>query len=197
MKKKAYIEMVDIEYTLLKEIEDKAMKRNDIVLTYAFGLISSEDIDWPKVNKKIVERWSIDALRYIKNRAWKLVAERIAESERKKKEGEKMKTKIEQKLDREFENMGVKPSIYHLRKGILPFAGVTVAILEGDYNTARNRVWDSMATYHSASGVKAICERQGMPGIAICDLRDQYSKRIGRVIAKGRLLKALRKKNAD
>ena len=81
--------MVDIEYTLLKEIEDKAMKRNDIVLTYAFGLISSEDIDWPKVNKKIVERWSIDALRYIKNRAWKLVAERIAESERKKKKAKK------------------------------------------------------------------------------------------------------------
>ena len=89
MKKKAYKEMVDIEYTLLKEIEDKAMKRNDIVLTYALGIMSTEEIDWPKVHKKIVERWSIDALRYIKNRAWKMVAERIAESESRKKKVKK------------------------------------------------------------------------------------------------------------
>ena len=112
-----------------------------------------------------------------------------------------MKTKIEQKLDREFENMGVKPSIYHIRQDVLPFAGVTVVMANSkyDYSVVKLTVQSAIRPYQygCAGSLKTDSERLGIPGIAICDHRDQYNNRLGRTIAKGRLLKALKKKNAD
>lgn len=72
-----HAEMVGVEGAILREIAEPQMKRDDIALTYAFGLRSSEEIDWPKVNKAIMDRWSLSALKYIKERAWKLHEGRV------------------------------------------------------------------------------------------------------------------------
>jgi len=65
-------QLMDCERTLLAEIADKRMKRNDIAMTYAMALGSDEQIDWARVNHAIIDRWSTSALVYIKERAWKL-----------------------------------------------------------------------------------------------------------------------------
>ena len=58
--------------TLLAEIANYAMKRNDVALTYSICLSpgSSERTNWEAVNAAIVARWSVSALIYIKTRAW-------------------------------------------------------------------------------------------------------------------------------
>jgi len=75
------IELVNCEATLLAEIADSRMKRNDIATSYAMALCSSErdSIDWSKVNHAIIDRWSIAALRYIKDRAWRIAEGREAD----------------------------------------------------------------------------------------------------------------------
>ena len=65
-------QLMDCERVLLAEIADKRMKRNDVAMTYAMALGSDEEIDWAKVNRAIIDRWSTSALVYIKDRAWKL-----------------------------------------------------------------------------------------------------------------------------
>jgi hypothetical protein len=66
------IGLVDPQGQLLQEIADPRMKREDVALTYAFALRQG-GVDWPTVNKAIVARWSLSALKWIKTRAWKLV----------------------------------------------------------------------------------------------------------------------------
>lgn len=58
---------------LLREIEDTQMTRDDVARTYADALLSKDKTDWQLVNSRIIERWSMYALKYIKTRAWKLV----------------------------------------------------------------------------------------------------------------------------
>lgn len=68
------IEMADCEATLLAEIADPAFTRKDVAKTYALALRSSERerglIDWSKVNRAIIARWSPSALQWIKQKAW-------------------------------------------------------------------------------------------------------------------------------
>jgi hypothetical protein len=66
-------EMVDVEGQLLSEIADPRMKREDVALTYAFGLRQPNEVDWPRVNNAIIDRWSMNALKWIKTYAWKRV----------------------------------------------------------------------------------------------------------------------------
>jgi len=54
----------------------KGTKRDIVAIAYAFALVSSEEVDWPKVNKAIIERWSVSALEYIKTKAWKMIEEK-------------------------------------------------------------------------------------------------------------------------
>ena len=63
--------LVDPERTILREIADPRMKRDDIAATYAF-LLRAEGVDIEKVNRAILDRWSMNALHYIKDRARKL-----------------------------------------------------------------------------------------------------------------------------
>ena len=72
------VELACCETTLLNEIGDPAMKRADVALTYAMALRSSEasNVDWAKVHKAIMERWSKSALTWIKERAWKRLEEK-------------------------------------------------------------------------------------------------------------------------
>ena len=68
------VSMVDVQGQLEREIADKRMKRYDVALTYAFGIRDEPDsIDWRKVNHLIMDRWSVAALRYIKESAWRRV----------------------------------------------------------------------------------------------------------------------------
>ena len=68
------MELMCCESTLLDEIKHKEVKRKHIAQTYALALRSSEHregrIDWAKVNKAIMDRWSRSGLVYIKNMAW-------------------------------------------------------------------------------------------------------------------------------
>ena len=65
-------ELVCCESMLLREIDNKVFKQKDIAQTYALSMASSEcdRIDWKKVNKAIIERWSKSGLIRIKNMAW-------------------------------------------------------------------------------------------------------------------------------
>lgn len=67
------IELADCENTLLSEIADKAFKRKDIALTYSMAMASSEGVtlDWGKVNRAIISRWSVSGLLWIKKEAHK------------------------------------------------------------------------------------------------------------------------------
>ncbi len=67
------IELACCEMVLLNEISLPEMKRKDVAQTYALALRSSEakeDVDWAKVNAAIIKRWSVSALKWIKEQAW-------------------------------------------------------------------------------------------------------------------------------
>jgi len=72
------VELMNCEKTLLDEIDCRATTRDDVALTYAMTLCSSErdQVDWKKVNRAIASRWSFYAVDYIKRRAHKLVEEK-------------------------------------------------------------------------------------------------------------------------
>lgn len=67
------VELADPEGTLLREIADSHLTRDDVALTYAMAMRGGEEVDWSKVNHAILDRWSMAALRYVKTEAWKLV----------------------------------------------------------------------------------------------------------------------------
>lgn len=52
-------------------LSDKSLKRNDVAELYGMLLRTPDQgIDWAKINKAIMERWSFNALKYIKEKAW-------------------------------------------------------------------------------------------------------------------------------
>lgn len=67
------VELACCESTLLAEITDLAFTRADVAKTYWLALRSSERgaVDWAKVNRAIIARWSPAALQWIKTRVWK------------------------------------------------------------------------------------------------------------------------------
>lgn len=67
------IEMVDPTGTIMREIADKRLTRDDVALTYAWLIRQPDDADFPTVNQAIVDRWSASALEYIKGKAWRMV----------------------------------------------------------------------------------------------------------------------------
>ncbi len=71
------VDLVDPEEQLLYEIADSRMKRTDVALSYAFAIRqrATDNPDFRKINKAIIERWSMSGLEWIKNRAWKMVGE--------------------------------------------------------------------------------------------------------------------------
>ena len=66
------IQLCDCENTILREIAMPEMKRRDVAQTYRLAMESSErdKIDWGKVNKAIMDRWSKSGLIWIKTQAW-------------------------------------------------------------------------------------------------------------------------------
>jgi len=66
------VAMVDPQAQALREIADKRMTRDDVKLTYAYCIRQGETDRIAEVNHAILERWSMAALRYIKEGAWRL-----------------------------------------------------------------------------------------------------------------------------
>ena len=65
------IELADPEGQLLEEIGNPAMRRRDVALTYRLAARRSQDrVDWGKVNRAIIDRWSVSGLEWIKKFAW-------------------------------------------------------------------------------------------------------------------------------
>jgi hypothetical protein len=68
------VNLINCTQTLLAEIADKRMKREDVALTYAMAIKSAaqdaEQPDWPLINKAILARWSQSGLGFIKKRAF-------------------------------------------------------------------------------------------------------------------------------
>lgn len=67
------ITSVDWEAWILNEIDMPVCTRDMVAKTYSY-LLRGNEFDVRKVNLAIIERWSPAALRYIKEKAWKLAA---------------------------------------------------------------------------------------------------------------------------
>lgn len=64
------IELMDCTNVLLDEISNKKFRQKDIAITYRLSLMSSDPTDYKKVNRAIIDRWSISGLTRIKEMAW-------------------------------------------------------------------------------------------------------------------------------
>ena len=68
-----YITMGDPENQILREIEEGHTQKS-IALTYAFCIRDHQNVvDWPKINRSIISRWSRSGLKRVKQMAWKLM----------------------------------------------------------------------------------------------------------------------------
>ena len=109
-----------------------------------------------------------------------------------------MKSKIEKKLDEEFEKLGIRPRIYHFRD-IPLFNAVTIAIPNNrTYEDIKNIILKTRRPgFYVRQHAEYLLSHLGflpdIHGVAICDIRDQFNRQRGRIIAKGRLLKHLKK----
>jgi hypothetical protein len=70
------IVLADPEGYLLEEIANPAMKRLDVAKTYRLILASGDQdrVIWRTVNTAVIDRWSVSALDWIKQFAWKMGA---------------------------------------------------------------------------------------------------------------------------
>ena len=113
-----------------------------------------------------------------------------------------MKSKTEKKLDEEFEKLGIKTRVYHFIN-IPLFNAVTVVTPDNrTYGDIKNIVLKSRQPefYLRQHAEYLLSKLAGLPdlhGVAICDIRDQFDRKLGRIIAKGRLLKQLKKEREE
>jgi hypothetical protein len=68
---------MNAEELLIRTIEDKQNTRDDVAVIYRRAL-DTEGINWARVNRAIMDRWSQNALVYIKHRAWRRLLGRVA-----------------------------------------------------------------------------------------------------------------------
>ena len=120
----------------------------------------------------------------------------------------KMKSKIEEKLDKEFEKFGVKPQIYYFVEDVFPFSGIVIVTKKADlsWKELKKKLDDGIGGFflsHSlfsnalekqpATHLIYYLNNKKIYGIAICNKYDQFNHKLGRIIAKGRLLQHLKK----
>jgi len=68
-------EMINIESTIRMEIMNGCTQAS-VAKICAFGIISSEKVNWGNVNKMLVNRWSAYGRENIMKIAWKMVDEK-------------------------------------------------------------------------------------------------------------------------
>ncbi len=64
------IELMFPEKIILTEISDKKATQKDVAMTYRIIIQQKLKVDWKKINKAIVDRWSRAGLERVKNLAW-------------------------------------------------------------------------------------------------------------------------------
>lgn len=112
---------------------------------------------------------------------------------------------IEKKLDTEFKKRGIKVRIYHI-KDVYPFRAVTVALRV--YPDLRVSSWVDISNgiHHNIEYQREQCgyvsatkliEYISPNGCGICDMRDQFDRKLGRVMAKRRLCRLIRSIKSD
>jgi hypothetical protein len=95
--------------------------------------------------------------------------------------------------------MNVKPRIFHYTEFVVPFTAVTITEIEGGtWSVVKDILVFSLdyvnkQPYNKATNLQRKLEQYAISGVAICDKRDQFNRQRGHIIAKGRLLKHLRK----
>jgi len=114
-----------------------------------------------------------------------------------------MKKKDERIADFGLKQLGVTPQIYHFEKRVDPFIAITIADNIMSWATVRGAIDDILSTilpcllYEKATRLREELKQWGIYGVSICDSRDQFNRRQGRTIAKGRLLKHLKVQRAE
>ena len=124
--------------------------------------------------------------------------------------GTKAHLSLEEYLDEEFWLLGVELYIYHIQPiephphgavravTIASVAAINVEAVRSSLFSIEMLYWrlGRRRSQSIASFMKQQLEQQleadGCAGIAVCDYRDQFSRKRGRIIAKGRLRKVLR-----
>lgn len=66
------MELVNPEFVILNEIENKELKQKDIAQTMALimKLGQTDEVNWKKVSEAIINRWSKSGFVRIKEMAW-------------------------------------------------------------------------------------------------------------------------------
>lgn len=64
------MELVNPEWVILNEINNKELNQEDVAKTYALIIIQKLQVNWRKINKAIVDRWTYEGLERIKELAW-------------------------------------------------------------------------------------------------------------------------------
>lgn len=67
------ITLLNCEEVICDLVDDKKCTRDSIVNAYAFAICSNQDVNFKIINQSIIDRWSRNALEYIKIKAWKLI----------------------------------------------------------------------------------------------------------------------------
>lgn len=76
-----HVTMVDPQGQILREIADRRMTRDDVLTTYAWCIRQADEVDFAVVNRAILDRWSMAALRYIKEGAWRFIRRASAQTQ--------------------------------------------------------------------------------------------------------------------
>ena len=72
------LDLSEITRPTTLEVIAAAKKRDDVVPEYANCILEEDDYypqDWKAINAAIIEKWSVSALVYIKEKAWKRAEE--------------------------------------------------------------------------------------------------------------------------
>jgi len=110
-----------------------------------------------------------------------------------------MKKKAERIADLGLKQIGVTPLLYHFESHVEPFTAITIA--EDLFSRISIRaLLDDIITkilpslqHEKATRLRIELAQQGIYGVSICDSRDSLNRQRGRTIAKGRLLKHLKR----
>jgi len=117
-----------------------------------------------------------------------------------------MKSKLEIDLDKEFDKLGIKLRIFHYVEDVIPFHAISIVTQNKeswedvrrtlDILFHRERIDRNIDVFilNPATRLLRTLRLMDIHGVSICDKRDYFNRQRGRIIAKGRLLKHLKKK---
>jgi hypothetical protein len=108
-----------------------------------------------------------------------------------------MKKQDEKLADSGLKELGVQPRIYYFDSRVTPFTAITVATETLTWISVRSTLDGILSglrlySYEKATRLMKELHARRIYGVVICEHRDQFNRRRGRTIAKGRLLEFLR-----